>query len=358
MSKNESNTIDLRIKKKVIGRKEFLITYGVVMLLSGLQTGIIVSPVFWKLQAFFQINIILIYWAIVALSFTVITNRQIRNHYDLPMRRLSEAAKKVAGGDFSVYAEPSHTPDNYDFIDVMFLDFNKMVQELGSIETLKNDFVSNVSHEIKTPLAIIRNYTTFLRSENLTQEMRDEYIESIVTATDKLTNLVTNVLKLSKLDNQEIETSAEPFNLCAQLSACVLEYESLWEEKNIELIADMEDKVVVTADENMLELVWKNLLSNAIKFTATGGKVSLTQISDADSVTVSVADTGCGMSSETMKHIFDKFYQGDTSHSGDGNGLGLALAYRAIEKQGGTLSVISELGKGSTFTATLPLKNK
>lgn len=349
---------DSRVKKKIIGWKEFLITYGVVLLLVGMQTGIVVFPGFASLHEFFQINILLIYWALLALAFSLITNRQIKDSYDLPMRRLGEAAKKVAEGDFSVYAEPVHTPDNYDYIDVMFLDFNKMVQELGSIETLKNDFVANVSHEIKTPLAVIRNYTTFLRNENLPSETREEYIDSIVTATDKLTTLVTNVLKLSKLDNQEIVPAVQPFNLCAQLSACVLEYESLWEEKSIELVVDMDDKVIVTADEDMLELVWNNLLSNAIKFTAHGGKVSLTQTSDADSVTVSVADTGCGMSAETMKRIFDKFYQGDTSHSSDGNGLGLALAYRAIEKQGGTLSIVSELGKGSKFTATLPLTNK
>ena len=337
-----------------MGWKGFVLTYAVMLLLVGIQTGLVVMPIFFKLNAIFQITIIMGYWAIVAIIFMSLTRWQIKNQYDIPMRILSNAAKDVANGDFSVYVEPTHTPDNYDYIDVMFTDFNVMVQELGSIETLKNDFVANVSHEIKTPLAVIRNYTTALRNENLSAETRKEYIDTIVKAADNLNTLISNILRLNKLENQEIEIPAEPYNLCVQLYDCALQFESLWEERNIEFSIDAEDKAVIAADKEMLEIVWNNLLSNALKYTAPGGSVSIAQTSEAGSITVSVSDTGCGMDVETVRRIFDKFYQADTSHSGEGNGLGLTLAYRIVEKSRGSLTVKSELGKGSTFTVTIP----
>lgn len=357
MNKNEQNE-DVRVKNRHMGWREFAITYGVMVFLVGIQTGMLVFPAFNALNPIAQIIIIMSYWGIVASVFGMLTNWQIKKSYDRPMRRLSGAAKRVAGGDFSVYVEPIHTADKYDYIDVMFLDFNTMVQELGSIETLKNDFVSNVSHEIKTPLAVIRNYTMALRNKKLPAETQEEYMDTIISATDNLSTLVTNILKLNKLENQEIESEAEPYDLCGQLCECALQFESLWEEKCIIFQVDIEDRVTINADNNMLEIVWNNLLSNALKFTSPGGAVTLSQTSDEQTITVSVTDTGCGMDAETQKHIFDKFYQGDCSHSGEGNGLGLALAHRVIEKVGGTLSVVSKPGKGSTFTATIPIVSK
>lgn len=321
----------------------------------GLQTGILVFPAFQSLSEFFQINIILIYWAAVAAAFALLTNAIIKKNYEMPMRRLGDATKKVAEGDFSVYAEPIHTQDQYDYIDVMFTDFNKMVAELGSIETLKNDFVSNVSHELKTPLSVIKNYATMLNNENLPKERKKEYINSISEASDRLSALITNILRLSKLENQAIETMRTPYNLCRQLTDCILGFEALWEAKQLEIEVNIEDRATIAADESMMEIVWNNLLANAIKFTDPGGKIALTQKSDCHAVTIAISDSGCGMNNETLKHIFDKFYQGDTSRSGEGNGLGLALAHRIIEKSDGTLSVESEVGTGSIFTVVLPI---
>ena len=355
MKKKDQYNEDERVKRKNMGWRAFGMTYGIMVFFVGIQTGMLVFPGFMSMNAIVQIVIIMSYWAFVAFMFLFFTSLQIRKNYDKPMRKLGRAAKNVARGDFSVYVEPIHTADKYDYIDVMFLDFNTMVQELGSIETLKNDFVSNVSHEIKTPLAVIRNYTTALKSKKLPPETQEEYINTIITATDNLSSLVTNILKLNKLENQEIEPVVEPYDLCDQLCECALQFESLWEEKNITFEVDIEDKATVYADRNMLEIVWNNLLSNALKFTPAGGEIKLTQTSDNQVIVVSVSDTGCGMDEETQKHIFDRFYQGDTSHSGEGNGLGLALAHRVIDRIGGTLSVVSKEGKGSTFMVTIPV---
>ena len=344
---------DVRVRKKAISWKHAVLTYCAMLLLVGMQVGIIVFPGFESMNEVIQVTIVMSYWAIVAAIFTFITNWQIRDGYDRPIRKLGEATKKVAEGDFSIYVEPLHTADKHDYIDVMFLDFNKMVAELGSIETLKNDFVANVSHELKTPLAVLKNYTTLLKNGNLSAETQEEYKDTIIEATDRLSTLITNILRLTKLYSQAIGSTAKPYDLCRQLADCILQFEPLWEKKDIEIEVDIEDRAVITADESMMEIVWNNLLSNAVKFTEPGGKIVLNQTSDTNTITVSVSDSGCGINDETIKHIFDKFYQGDTSHSQEGNGLGLALAYRVIEKAGGTLTVESQVGKGSIFTVQL-----
>ena len=295
-----------------------------------------------------------VYWALVAVALTLYARWQIKKTYEEPMHRLAKATAKVAQGDFSVYVPPLHTADKLDYLDVMILDFNIMVEELGSIETQKTDFFSNVSHEMKTPLAVIQNYAQLLQKENLTEEERREYADSILQSTRKLSSLITNILKLNKLEKQTIRPVPEQYDLCQQLCDCALQFEDAWEKKDIEFIAELEDRVVIEADPGLLELVWTNLLSNAVKFTPPGGTVTLTQTSNEQEVTVSVSDTGCGMDEKTLRHIYDKFYQGDTSHSTEGNGLGLALVQRILQLSEGTITVKSRVGQGSTFTVRLP----
>ena len=293
-------------------------------------------------------------WVIAAAAFTWITAYQIDKRYQKPLEDFGQATKKVASGDFSVYMAPKHTPDKADHLDVIYMDFNKMVEELGSIETLKTDFFSNVSHEIKTPLAVIHNYAELLNQENLSEEKRREYTEIILHAIHRLSDLITNMLKLNKLEKQVIKPQPQEFDLCTQLCDCALQFEDMCDKKEIQFEADMEDRVTICADAGLLEMVWTNLLSNAMKFTPSGGTITITQTSDKDSVTVSISDTGCGMDEKTAKRIFDKFYQGDTSHATEGNGLGLALVQRILELSDGTISVKSTLGKGTIFTITLP----
>lgn len=297
------------------------------------------------------------YWLIVSASFTIFTRWQIVKNYDKPLQSFAKATRQVANGDFSVYVRPLHTADKADYLDVMFEDFNKMVAELGSIETLKTEFFSNVSHEIKTPLAVIQSNAEMLNVDHLTNAQRTQYADSIVRSTKKLSGLITNILKLNKLEQQAIHPAPEAYDLCGQLIECALLFEDVWEQKEIEFQADLEDRATIEADKSLLEIVWNNLLSNAMKFTGNGGKVTLTQTSTADEITVSVSDTGSGMDESTMKHIFDKFYQGDTSHWAQGNGLGLALCLRIIQLSGGTIAAKSAPGRGSEFTVQLPISS-
>ena len=229
-----------------------------------------------------------------------------------------------------------------------------MIEELGSIETLKTDFISNVSHEMKTPIAVIKNSAQLLQMKGTSEEQRQEYARNIDSAAGRLSDLITNILKMNKLEHQNIVPDTEDYDVCRQLCDCIIQFENRWEEKKIELDIDLEDKAFVRADEELMTLVWNNLLSNALKFTEQGGRITVRQASEHGWVIVSISDTGCGMSADTIEHIFDKFYQGDTSHSKEGNGLGMALVRRVLQLIDGEIQVMSEVGKGSTFTVRLP----
>ena len=342
------------IKKSRFPISIFFVFWGTLLLMSGIHYGIIVLGNEKQWPNFLQVLTPVLYWTLVAAGLTVFTKWEIVRHYEKPVFELRKATEKVANGDFSVYVPPLHTSEKLDYLDAMILDFNKMVEELGSVEVLKTDFFSNVSHEIKTPLAVIHNNAELLKNENLTDAQRREYTDTILHATRRLSNLITNMLKLNKLEKQAIKPVPQRFDLCAQLSECALQFENNWEEKNIEFVAEMEERAAICGDEELLALVWTNLLSNAIKFTPAGGTVTLTLDFDGEWATVTVADTGCGMAAETVQHIFDKFYQGDTSHATEGNGLGLSLVRRILELSDGTITVESAVGQGSTFTVRLP----
>lgn len=270
-----------------------------------------------------------------------------------PMEQILRATEKIASGDFSVRLQPRHDYGKYDEYDCIMENLNAMASELGKSEVLKSDFVSNVSHEIKTPLAIIQNYASLLQSGNLDAEEREKYAATLLRASKRLTDLVTNILKLNKLENQELKPEYEEIELSEMLAQTLIGYEELFEKKGLALSFSFSEEVRIFSSVSYLEIVWNNLLSNAIKFTDAGGEIRVTLKKTVGGAVVCVSDTGCGISPETGKHIFEKFYQGDTSHVQEGNGLGLALVKKVIGILGGEISVKSELGKGSTFTIVL-----
>lgn len=196
-----------------------------------------------------------------------------------------------------------------------------------------------------------------MNSQEMSREEQEACVATILHASKRLSALISNILKLNKLEKQNIQPVMDEYDLCEQLCCCALQFEQVWEEKGIEFDADIEERRLIWADESLLEIVWTNLLSNAMKFTEAGGSVKVSQYTEEEEVIVKIADTGCGMSKETMQHIFDKFYQGDTSHSTAGNGLGLALVYRIVQMMDGYIEVESEAGKGSCFIVHLPLQN-
>ena len=295
----------------------------------------------------------LLYCALLAVVFCIFTSREKYKSFDVPMNLLSAATKKVSEGDFSVYIKPIHTIDKTDYVDQMFHDFNIMVKELGSLETMKTDFVSSVSHEIKTPLAIIQNYASYLQNPNISDEERTKYIKVILNASKNLNNLVSNILTLNKLENQGIIAPPESYDVCGQLAENILMLETVFAEKELILDIDIEDRAYIQADQALMQLVWRNLFSNAIKFSKPQGHIKLRQTSTAHEICVTISDEGEGMNEETQRRLFEKFYQGDSSHSKDGNGLGLSLVSRVIEMMNGRIEVKSKLGVGTAFTVYL-----
>ena len=286
---------------------------------------------------------------LITLIFGTIDYVRKKTMVDRPVKIITEATEKIMQGDFSVRVAPMHGAGMEGFNQIGMA-INAMAEELSGTETLRTDFIANVSHELKTPLAVMANLSTMLQHPGITEEERCEYAKAISEAARKLAQLITNILKLNKLENQQIFPQPKEFDLGEQLCECLLVFEDAWEAKNLEIETDIADDVRIKSDPELLSLVWNNLISNAVKFTPDGGTIGLSLKTEGSSVIVQVRDTGCGMKPEVGQHIFEKFYQGDASHATQGNGLGLALVKRVVDILSGEIGVQSVCGEGSTFT--------
>jgi len=276
-----------------------------------------------------------------------------RQTVERPVRQILCAAEKIMEGDFSVRIPPVKDFSGETGFNEIIRCFNKMTEELQGTETLRTDFIANVSHELKTPLAVMGNYALMLQRPGITEEEKNEYARAISDSSRRLAQLITNILKLNKLENQQIFPQPGEFDLGEQLCRCLLQFEDLWEQKELNVETDLQEDVRIRSDAELLSLVWNNLISNAVKFTPRGGTLAVSLKTQGDTVLVSVRDTGCGIRPEVGKHIFEKFYQGDTSHATQGNGLGLALVKRVVDILNGEISVQSVYGQGSTFTVKI-----
>ena len=267
-----------------------------------------------------------------------------------PVEELIIGTKAVAKGDFSVRVNDQlGTAEMRELL----ASFNKMAEELDGIEIFRSDFINNFSHEFKTPIVSVRGFAKQLKNPNLPPDVRDEYIDIIISESERLTNMSSNVLLLSRLEAQQIIKDRKIYSVDEQIRTCILLLEKQWSSKNIELDINLEE-VLYLGNSEMMSHIWINLLGNAIKFTPENGKISIDLHYDDGDMVFAVRDSGIGMTAEALERIFDKFYQVDSSHAGAGNGLGLALVKRIVNMCGGQIKVESEPQVGSVFTVILP----
>ncbi len=329
--------------------------FVVIVFLLLIFTAIIVGVLFWLMVTVgLAYDNDLISLLIYLLSASVIIGTLTAFIFGMfvlrPYRKLNDATQEIASGNFKVRIELKGPKEVVQLAE----NFNTMARELGSIETLRDDFVNNVSHEFKTPVASIKGFAKLLKKDTITKENRDEYLDVIIKESDRLTRLAGNVLLLARLDKQEIDPVKNKYLLDEQLRQAILMLEPEWSRKDIIISTNLVSASYI-GNEELLMQVWINLIGNAVKFTAEGGNIEISISKNEDEYLAEISDSGIGMSEETISHIFDKFYQGDKSRSSDGNGLGLALVDRIVKMSNGRLSVTSTLGKGTTVRIVLPV---
>ena len=319
-----------------------LFSFGAIAGLLYLLEGLGVIP---SLGIYTLISLLLVSGITVALMSYFIGRRVLT-----PLVKLSSASKEVARGNFDVTVSDSSKMEE---VQSTFRNFNAMVRELKSISTLSSDFIANVSHEFKTPLSVIEGYAMLLQDDRLTAQEREDYLNKILVNTRRLNTLVGNILMLSKMETKPLPEQYTRFRLDEQLRQVVAQLEPQWSAKGISFRVRL-DEVELLGWEQVLPYVWSNLISNAIKFSPSGSVIALTLLEQRECAVVTVSDCGCVMEPDVQERIFEKFYQGDTSHKAEGNGLGLALVRQIVELSQGVVEVESQPGKGSTFRVILP----
>lgn len=267
-----------------------------------------------------------------------------------PVSQLIHAIHAVADGNFHTKINMKHPREFRELSE----SFNQMTDELSSIEMLRSDFINNFSHEFKTPIVSIMGFAQLLKKGNINEEERSEYLDIIISECKRLSDLSTNVLNLSKVESISMLSDTAPFPVSEQIREAILQLEQKWEKKEIEFDLHLKD-CKLTGRADLLKQVWVNLIDNAVKFSSSGGKIEIRTYQKDSFFYFQICDNGIGMDAQTQEQIFDRFYQGDLSHSTEGNGLGLSLVQKIILLHHGTIQVNSEPGKGSIFTIALPI---
>lgn len=334
-------------RPKKLGIRPFYLLISLGEIAIGVVVAVLLNLLMSKV---FHLHLPSPFWVLVfSIVLSCVMGAFLTSMIFTPITRLSHAMQQVSRGDFTVHLDPpSHLREIRDIYD----NFNVMTRELSATEIIQTDFVSNVSHEFKTPINAIEGYATLLQSG---QQSPDQamYVDKILLNTRRLSQLVGNILLLSKADHQAICSERNTFRLDEQIRQAIVLLESKWEKKQIEFDVDL-DSVSFTGNESMLLHVWINLLDNAIKFDSYAGMVRLRLWQEADRVLFTIDDTGPGIAPEAQTHIFDKFYQSDSSHTAEGNGLGLALTKRVLDGCGGEIRVENLPEAGCRFTVALP----
>lgn len=335
-----------KIKFSLKARLTVLVTAEILVSIA-LAAGIVtllelLFPALKNVPEFVQIGFIV-------LLFVSIATRILSKMFFDPIKELRQGMTKVADGDFTISLD---TKSSSVEIQEVFAGFNMMTQELNATEILQSDFVSNVSHEFKTPINAIEGYATLLQGcENLNNDQQ-EYVEKILFNTKRLSSLVGNILLLSKIENQHIQTNQALFSLDEQIRQSIVALEPAWAPKNIEFDVELES-VDYLGSETLMHHVWDNIIGNAIKFNPQNGLVKIRLWKAADKIIFTVQDSGPGLSQEAQKHLFNKFYQEDSSHKQEGNGLGLALVKRILTLNNGEITAENVKGGGCLFTIIL-----
>lgn len=338
---------------KTLNRSMVLLVF-IVMLISGFLTFLVYFflyitgiPRILLLTPLVPPLVLLLVSSIIGSIITAFAGEKILN----PMHQLIEAAKVVSTGDFSIRVSEAGSPSD---VGDLLKAFNRMIEELGSIEMFRRDFINNFSHEIKSPVVSIAGFAKQLRNEDLPSEKRREYIEIIIQESERLTTMSSNILLLTNYENQQIITGQSLFELDEQLRNCIILLERKWTEKELDMVIKLEP-LSINANREMLSHLWLNLIDNAIKYSRTGGRLSVAAQQTDEGIEVVISDTGKGMDETELKHIFEKFYQCDRSHAGQGNGLGLSIAKQVVELHGGRIEVESKSGIGTSFRVFLPV---
>lgn len=346
--KNNKLSFSLSIKAGLALMACFLVAAGLVIAVIAL-TNLVFTD-------FFSNNpIVVILLAFVAATLVGATALVIVMKYSTKqLDEVREILDKIAGGD---YSEKLPLPKPKSFLYDVAVDFNKMVDRLNATAVLQNDFANNFSHEFKTPMVSVKGYAELLEKEkNLSEEERKKYLKIIIDEADRLTNLASSTLLISKLDSEKSLEGVVPVRADEQIEECIILLDKAFQDKNLETEINLVP-FTVRANADMLKEVWINLLSNAIKYGRENGKITVSSVITQDCYMVSVTDDGIGMNEKTQSHIFDKYYQGDRSHRKKGTGLGLPIAKRIIELTGGNITVKSAPEEGSTFTVIFPKHN-
>ena len=301
-------------------------------------------------SVYWVVNLVVIIAFMVCIVIGTIITAFMSRSIIQPIRDLSAAAAEIAKGNFKVRVREPSDPE----YSILAQNFNKMAEELAGTETLRGDFISNVSHEFKTPLASIQGFAKLLQSDDITEQEREEYTQIIIDETSRLSKLSSNILRLTKLENQKTVGKKTRFSLDEQIRKILLVLEPEWSKKKIDLDIDLEDIMYVGSEELMAQ-IWQNIINNAIKFTPEGGKISVKLFRNEKNISAEIWDNGPSIAPDVKAKIFDKFYQGDRSRATEGNGLGLALVKRIIELSEGSIEVENDMKKGGVcFRISLP----